>query len=396
MEMKPDETATHSVADRIAGLERSMIRYMFDSAQAMDREDLVHLEIGEPDYDTPTHVLDAADEAVRGGATHYTSNAGIPPLREAIANKTERDNGIRYDPETDITVTVGAMEALHLALLTITEPGQEIIIPSPAWPNYRTQAVLAGGKPVEVPLDTDGFQLDTKAMIERISSETAAIVLCSPSNPTGQLLDAADVRAVADAAAEHNAYVIADEVYEGLVYGGSKEAIASQVADRDRVLTVNSISKKYAMTGWRLGWLAGAEPIISEVTKIHESTTACASAPSQHAALAAISGPQAPIEEMKSSFRERRNYVDDRISSIEGVQCPRPEGAFYAFVDITSVAESSLEAAESLLYDHGVVVAPGAGFGDAGEGFVRLSFANGLDRLELGLDRIEEFVEVNR
>lgn len=395
--MTTNQSATPSVAKRIAGVERSMIRYMFDKAQHLNGNDLVHLEIGEPDYDTPTHVLDAANEAVRDGATHYTSNAGIPELRSAIAKKTERDNGVWFDPKSEITVTVGAMEALHLALLTITEPGDEVIIPSPAWPNYETQAILAGGTPVDVPLDAaEGFQLDTDALINQISENTAAVILCSPSNPTGQVLNAADVRAVAEVAADHGAYVIADEVYEGLVYGKAKEAIASQVSDPEMVLSVNSVSKKYAMTGWRLGWLAGAEQVIQAVTKIHESTTACASAPSQHAALEAISGVQEPFEEMKASFHERRDYVFSRISAIDGIWCPKPEGAFYAFVDMRSVNESSLEVAESLLYDHGVVVAPGGGFGDAGEGFIRLSFANSLEQLELGLDRIEAFVEENR
>jgi aspartate aminotransferase len=385
------------VASHIAGLERSSIRYMFDKAAQSERDDLVHLEIGEPDFDTPDHIVEAATDAASNGATHYTSNAGIEPLREAIAEKTATDNGVEYDPQREIVVTVGAMEALHLALVAITERDEEILIPTPSWPNYLTQAVLAGGVPVEVPLDTDGgFQLDTEAICEAITSKTAAVILSSPSNPTGQVLDPEDVNRVADTAAANGAFVIADEVYEGLVYEGSNDGIASVVDDRDVVLTVSSVSKKYAMTGWRLGWLAGPEHVLSEVTKIHESTTACAPTPSQHAALEAITGPQEPANEMKAAFRERRDYVYDRISAIEELTCPKPTGAFYAFVDVRSVTDDSLEFAEALLDEQGVVVAPGSGFGESGEGFVRLSFATGLDELERGLDRIEAMMEGSR
>lgn len=372
---------------------------MFDKAQAYDSDDLVHLEMGEPDFDTPDHIIDAATAAARNGATHYTSNAGLLKLREAIAEKTRRDNGTEYAPATQITVTVGAMEALHLALLSVVDVGDRVVIPSPSWPNYRAQAKLAGGVPVEVPLSAEtGFSLDAEEIVEAITDDTAAVILCSPSNPTGQVYDTEAIRTVVDAAVAHDAYVIADEVYEGLVYRGSVKGVAARSDQPDHVLTVNSVSKAYAMTGWRLGWLTGPEPIIEAVTTIHESTTACAAAPSQHAALAALTGSQDPAEAMRKAFGKRRDFVIDRITAIPGLSCPEPDGAFYAFVDMSALDGTSLEIAERLLYEHHVVVAPGSGFGDAGEGYVRLSFANDMEALGTGLDRLESMVrsEVKR
>jgi aspartate aminotransferase len=388
-----ETSAHHHLSDRVRSVDRSKIRYMFDKAQAYDSDNLIHLEIGEPDFDTPKHIVNAAMEAANSGATHYTSNAGLSELRAAIAEKTRQDNGVEYDPATQITVTVGAMEALHLAVLAVANAGDRVVVPSPSWPNYETQAKLAGATPVEVPLPAEsGFALDADRVCESIDDNTAAVILCSPSNPTGRIYDSRAVQAVVDAAADHDTYVIADEVYEGLVYQGSAEGIAAQSDHPNRVLTVNSVSKKYAMTGWRLGWLAGPEPIIEAVTTMHESTTACAASPSQHAALAAITGSQEPVQEMAAAFRKRRDFVVDRIAEIPELSCPTPDGAFYAFVDVSALDGTSLEIAERMLYEYDVVVAPGSGFGDAGEGYVRLSFANSINALETGFDRIESMV----
>lgn len=380
------------LANRATSVERSSIRLMFDLAQEHDSEDLVHLEIGEPDFDTPDHIVEAASEAAADGQTHYTSNAGLPELREAIAADMARD-GVTVDPRSEILVTTGAMEALHLAMLTTVDPGEEVVVPTPLWPNYRTQVKLADAIPIEVPLPhEEGFALDSDRIIDAMSDETAAVVLTSPSNPTGSVYEQDAVARVVEAAVEHDAYVIADEVYKGLVYGDQPTGIAGYVDAADHVLTVSSCSKTYAMTGWRLGWLAGPEAVVDAATKLHESTTACAPSVSQHAAIAALEGPQDDVESMHEAFRERRDYVVDRLDDIPDVSCAEPEGAFYAFVDVSSLDASSLSVAKNLLYDHGVVTTPGSGFGDAGEGFLRMSFANGLERLEVGLDRFEAFV----
>ena len=377
--------------DRVRRTKRSSIRVMFDLAERHDG-DLVRLEVGEPDFDTPEHVIDAAAQAARGGATGYTSNAGLPECRDAIRDRLAADFDVPYERD-EIVVTVGGMEALHLATLATVSPGETVVVPGPTWPNYATQASLADGHFREVPMPAEtGFALDADRVIEAMDDDVGAVVLTTPSNPTGRVFDPDACRAVVEAAADHDAYVIADEVYLVLTYDREPEAIAGYTDRPDHVLTVGSCSKTYAMTGWRLGWLAGDAHLIDEVVKVHESTTACASSVAQHAAIAALSGPQAPAEEMYRAFKRRRDLVVDRVDAIDGLSCPRPEGAFYAFLD-PGIEGGSLPLAKHLLTEHGVVLAPGDGFGEAGRGRLRLSFANSAERIEEGLDRIEAGLE---
>ncbi|WP_247003542.1 pyridoxal phosphate-dependent aminotransferase [Halosolutus gelatinilyticus] len=373
--------------DRVRRADRSSIRVMFDLAERHDG-DLVRLEVGEPDFDTPQHVVDAAARAAREGETHYTSNAGLPACRRAISETLAAEFGVRYDPD-EIVVTVGGMEALHLAVLATVSPGEELLVPGPTWPNYETQALLADGSFREVPMPAEsGFALEADRVIDAMGDDTGAVVLTTPSNPTGRVFDPAACRAVVEAAADHDAYVIADEVYLGLTYDGAAEGIAAHTGHPDHVVTVGSCSKAYAMTGWRLGWLAGDGHLVDEVTKVREATTACASSVAQHAAIAALTGPKGPFEEMRRAFRRRRDLVVDRVAEIDGLSCPRPEGAFYAFLD-PGLDADSLSVATYLLEEHGVVLAPGDGFGETAPERLRLSFANSLDRLDEGFDRIE-------
>ncbi len=384
------QNADRRLAARVQAVERSVIRVMYDMADAHDG-DLARLEVGEPDFDTPEHVIEAAFEAVRSGETHYTPNAGIPELREAIADRYAGE-GVSVDPTGEVGVTTGAMEALHLAMLTVVDSGTEVVIPTPGWPNHATQTRLAGGEPVEVPLSADeGFALDPEAVIEAIGEKTAAVVLTRPSNPTGRVFEVDAVGAVAAAAADHGAYVIADEVYRDLVYEGDGRSIAAVVDDPENVITVASCSKTYAMTGWRVGWLLAPAAVSERANAIHESTTACASSVGQHAALAALTGPEEPIHEMRAAFAERREYVTERIEALPGITAPTPEGAFYAFLDVRAFGEETLSIATTLLEEYGVVVAPGTGFGEVGEGHLRVSFAAGMDELERGFDGIEAF-----
>jgi aspartate aminotransferase len=270
---------------------------MFDLAQEYDDSDLVHLEIGEPDFDTPEHIVQAASDAIADGATHYTSNAGLPTLRRAVTADITDD--YQYDPESQVLVTAGAMEALTLAFLTLVDPGDEVVVPTPAWPNYRTQVEMVGGKFVGVPLDSEnGYALDSEAVVDAISDDTGLVVLTTPSNPTGQVYDAVATDAVVAAAADHGAAVVADEVYKHLVYEGDGRSIVDTTPHPDHVVTLGSCSKTYAMTGWRVGWLAGDRSIVDQATKVRESTTACTSSVAQHAALAALTGPQEPVTEM--------------------------------------------------------------------------------------------------
>jgi aspartate aminotransferase len=377
---------------RVTSLEPTRIREMVALAAEQDG-DLVHLEIGEPDFDTPEHVVEAATEAARAGKTDYTTGRGIPELREAIAAKSAREHDLDVDPSSEVMVSAGAMEAICLALLTVAEPGSEVVVPTPAWPNYVIQIRIADATPVQVAMPAErGFDLDPDRVADAISEDTSAVVLNSPSNPTGRIHDPDAVERVIEAAAEHDAYVIADEVYSSLTFDGDARSMVADVADRDRVFVVNSCSKQYAMTGWRVGWLAGPERLIDSAVMLHPGTTLCASTPSQYAALAALTGPQEPIEAMYDAFAERRDYVADRVEALPAVTAAAPEGAFYAFLDVSAVPGSSFEISTRLLREQGVVTTPGDGFGPGGEDHVRISFANSTERLGEGFDRIETFL----
>ena len=378
---------------RALSAEASPIREMANLASQYEGDDLVSLAIGEPDFTTPSHIIEAAAKAAKDGATHYTQNAGFLELREAISEKMLSENKADFDPVSEIVVTNGAMQALCFALLATVDPGSEVIFPTPCWPNYFSQVKLAEGKSILVKLpQSNGFQLDPDMLIKSITKDTAAIVLNSPNNPTGVVYDRKAINEVVTAAADNNAYVIADDVYEGLIYEGDADSIVSYVDHPENILVINSCSKKYAMTGWRLGWLAGNKDIIAAATKLHQSTTSSASSVSQMAALEAITGDQAPINAMKKEFQSRRDYVVNRIKEMQSVSCPKPGGAIYAFLDVSSLGGSDSDIAKRLLMDYGVVTVPGSGF-EAEGSFLRLSTATSMDQLKLGLDRIEQMLE---
>ncbi|MFB6218619.1 MAG: pyridoxal phosphate-dependent aminotransferase [Halobacteriaceae archaeon] len=380
------------LADRMQSFQESDIRRMFDLAEEHEG-DLVRLEIGEPDFDTPEHIIDAAADAAKGGATHYTHNAGIRELREAIARKLDRDNDLDVEPGSEVAVTVGAMEAVYFSLLATCNPGDEVVIPTPAWVNYFTMAGAVDFEPVEVPLPEEtGFALDPDRIADAVTADTRVVVLTTPNNPTGRVFDTDAAREVVEIAAANDAYVIADEVYERITYDTEPTNVAANTPHREHVISVSAFSKTYAMTGWRVGWLAGPDPIVQSVRKLHQASTTCAPSVSQHAALEALEGPQEPIREMLDAFAARREYVVERIDDIDAVDAADPEGGFYVFLDVRELAGSSLDIAERLLTEYGVVTVPGSGFGDAGEGYLRLSFANSKERLAEGFDRIEAMV----
>lgn len=365
------------------------MRAMADLAEGQDH-DVVNLAFGDPDFDTPAHVVDAAMDAARAGNTHYTSNFGIEPLRVAIADEYA-DAGVSVDPGREIAVTTGAIQGLSFAIMALADPGDEVVVPTPAWPSYFTQVGVATASLTRVPLERDDdFALDGARVADAIGDETAAVVLSTPSNPTGQVYDRDAIATVVEAAAAHDTWVIADEVYWRLVYDDTFESIAAQT-DYDRVVVANSASKTYAMTGWRVGWLVGPEAFVDSMAQLHQAFSTCASSVSQHALLAALEGPQEPIREMQAAYADRREYVLDRIESIPGIEAPTPRGGFYVFPDVRELGESSLEVASRLVEEAGVVTAPGVGFGAAGEGHLRISFASGMDELATAFDRIEAF-----
>ena len=378
------------LARRVAETDETMIRTMYDLAEQQSG-DLVRLEIGEPDFDTPAHIIDAAARAARAGATHYTPNAGVPQLREAIAEKMERDHGLVTDP-SEVVAAAGATEALFLTLLTTADVGDEVVVPTPSWPQYRLQVQLVGATPVEVPLAAaEGFALDVDRVVDAIGDETACVVLNSPSNPTSRISDAEVVDEIVEAAAEHDAVVVLDEVYASLDYTGESRSLAAGRAS-DNVVVNNACSKQYAMTGWRLGWLVAPAHLAAAAIKLHPGTSSCPSSLSQHGAVAALTGPQDDAEAMARAFRERRDYVLQRVEEIPTLSCPTPEGGFYAFLDVRALDGTSFEVATRLIESYGVVTVPGEGFGAGGEGFVRVSFASSMDDLEAGFDRIARMV----
>lgn len=378
------------IAARATRIEPQQIRLMFELA-AECAGDLVHLEFGEPDFDTPDHIVEGAVTAARAGQTKYTANAGVRELREAIAAKIDPELDTSVDAATEVIVTTGGVEALLLAMQTVVPGDGEVVIPTPTWPNPISQAKLVGGRPVTVEMDAEhGFVPEAAEIVEAIGPETAAVLLASPGNPTGRVLPRETIEAVLAAATRHDAYVIADEVYRELTYEDIPPRIDALA--QERVLTVGSCSKAYAMTGWRVGWLVGPETVVEHMVKLHESTTSCVNTPAQHAAIAALTGPQEPVRGMREAFRERRDYLLSRIESIPGVAAPMPEGAFYAFVDVGRLPGTSMDIAKRLLYEYDVVAAPGTAFGPGGEDHLRFSFANDLERLALGMDRFEEMV----
>ena len=360
---------------RVEAISISGIREVFEAAG----EDAINLGLGQPDFPAPTHARQAAVEAIEAGkADAYTGNKGIAPLREAIAAKHERDQGIDVDPG-DVIATAGGSEALHLAMEAHVDAGEEVIFPDPGFVSYDALTKVAGGTPKPVPL-RDDLTLDPATVEDAITDDTAMFVVNSPGNPTGAVSPEADVREFARIADEHDVVCLSDEVYEPFVFEGEHHSPISY-ADTDNVVVVNGCSKTYSMTGWRLGWVTASTRRIERMLRVHQYVQACASAPAQYAAEAALTGPQGVVDEMRETFEERRNLLLDRFAEM-GVEVPTPKGAFYA---MPKVPEGFVDAC----IDRGVVVVPGDAFGEGGAGHARLSYANDTESLREALDVME-------
>ena len=365
-------------ARRVEAISISGIREVFEAAG----EDAINLGLGQPDFPTPTHAREAAVEAIEAGkADAYTGNKGIEPLREAIAAKYERDQGVAVDPG-DVIATAGGSEALHLAMEAHVDAGEEVIFPDPGFVSYDALTKVAGGTPKPVPL-RDDLTLDPAVVEEAITDDTAMFVVNSPGNPTGAVSPEADVREFARIADEHEVVCLSDEVYEPFVFDGEHHSPVSY-ADTDSVVVVNGCSKFYSMTGWRLGWVTASTRRIERMLRVHQYIQACASAPAQYAAEAALTGPQGVVDEMRETFEKRRNLLLDRFAEM-GVEVPTPKGAFYA---MPKVPEGFVDAC----IDRGVIVVPGEAFGDGGAGHARLSYANDTEALREALNVMEGVV----
>jgi len=361
---------------RVEQVSISGIREVFEAAG----EDAINLGLGQPDFPTPGHAREAAIDAIRAGdAGGYTSNKGTRSLREAIAEKHARDNGLDVDPG-DVIATAGGSEALHVALEAHVDAGQSVIVPDPGFVSYEALTHLAGGEPRPVGLRED-LTLDPAAVEDAITDDTAAFVVNSPANPTGAVQSPADTREFARIADEHDVLCVSDEVYEHIVFEGEHRS-PMEFAESDNVVVVNACSKTYSMTGWRLGWVVGATPRIERMLRVHQYAQACASAPAQYAAEAALSGPQDVVDEMVAAFERRRDVLVEGLEEL-GIDCPTPKGAFYAMPE---VPEGFVDAC----IERDVVVVPGEAFGDRGAGHARISYPVNVEMLEKALSAMGE------
>ena len=375
----------------ITAMPRSGIREVMDLARG--REGILHLEVGEPDFPTPPHIVEAAVRGVRDGHTKYTANAGTASLREAIAAKLERRNGFAADPG-QVVVTHGAVNALLTALMVLVEPGEGILVPDPGWPNYQMMAKMLDAEAVAYPLDAaTGYEPDLGRLAELAERAGAKVLLInSPGNPTGAVWSRETVRQVVEIAREHGLYVLSDEVYEEIVFEG--EHVSPAVFDRDgRVITVSAVSKTYAMTGWRIGYLAATRELAELVAKAQEAIVACPGAMAQVAAEAALTGPQDCVAEMRDAYRRRRDVAVEALEA-EGLLISAPRGAFYVLADVSRATADTVAFARSLVAEHGVAVAPGATFGPGGAGAVRLSLASPVAVIEEGIARLARATRV--
>ena len=358
-------------------------------------KDVIHLEHGEPDFATPSHILEAAEEAMNQGFTHYTEINGMLELREAIAEKLEKENNISADPKTEITITSGTQEAMFIAALGLLNPGDEALILDPYYPAYLEDSLIAEAVPVTVPLsEKENYRVDMDILESKVTKKTKMIWFCNPSNPTGHVFSKEDLEIIAEVAKKHDLIVFVDEIYEKLVYDGAKHiSIASLDGMKERTITVNGFSKAYAMTGWRIGYVVADQKISSILRKLHYYATLCPNAISQKAALAALTGPQKCVEEMVKEYDRRRKMVINEFAKVKALSVTAPKGAFYVFPDFSMFEESDEALALKLMKEAKVVTVPGSGFGEAGRGHLRISYSVPYDEVKEGVKRIREYIE---
>jgi aspartate/methionine/tyrosine aminotransferase len=381
------------VSYRAERLSPSGIRVIFDKASKI--KDVVRLEIGEPDFDTPEHIKKAAVEAMNQGYTHYSSNRGFLDLRQAISQKLRKDTGQSFSPETEIMATAGGSSAITLSILATINPGDEVLIPDPGWPLYEQVVSVADGKPVKYPLyEKDEFSVNPENIKTKITKKTKMIIINSPANPTGGTLPKTDLNEVAKLAKEHNLLILSDEVYEKIVYDEFKHFSVASVSDiKDNVIVINSFSKTYAMTGWRLGFVATKSEIIAQISKINSFLTTCANTIAQKAGIVALKSSQDCVKKMVAEYSARRDYLTKRLNEIKSISCLIPKGAFYIFANISKLNMSSFKFCIRLLDEAHVASVPGSSFGLLGENYVRFTYANSMQELEKAADKIEQFTE---
>jgi len=371
----------------------SGIRRFFDLVATMP--EVITLGVGEPDFATPWHICDALLHALRRGETSYTSNYGLLSLRQAIAEMLARDYGVSYDPETEILITVGVSEAIDLALRACVGPGEQVIVAEPCYVAYKACVILAGAEPVIVPTTAaEGFKLRPDALRAALTPRTKALIISYPNNPTGAVMTREELAAIAAVAIDHDLLVISDEIYARLTYEGQHTCLASLPDMRDRTILLNGFSKAYAMTGWRVGFAAAPADILEAMMRIHSYTALCAPITGQNAALEALRAGRPEMESMIAEYDQRRRLFVKGLNDI-GLECPPPQGAFYAFPSIHATGLSSEEFCEKLLYQQKVAAVPGTAFGACGEGHIRCTYANSMDNLKEALRRLQLFMHAH-
>ncbi len=372
----------------------SGIRKVFEAAGQLEKQgkDIINLGIGRPNFDTPAHIKEAAKKSLDDGNVFYTSNYGTEGLRSAVAEKLKRDNGLDYEM-TDVIVTVGANQAVSIAMTALLDPGDEVLVPNPSWLHYFYCADLVGAKTVSYPLlEENGFNVIPEDIEKLVTPKTKMVIVNSPNNPTGSILSKESLQAIADIANKYDLIVLSDEIYEKLIYDDSIHySIASLDGMKERTVLIHGVSKSYSMTGWRIGFAVSAnKEFISAMIRVLQYTVTCANSFAQDGAEAALRGSQQCVEDMRLQFDRRRKLVYDRINKIEGLSCIAPKGAFYCFVNIKKLGMSDQEASDYYLNEAGVAMIPGSAFGEYGAGYLRVAFSNSYENIEKAMDRIAD------
>ncbi len=378
------------LCERVVNIKPSGIRKFFDIASEM--KDAISLGVGEPDFDTPWHIRDEGIYSLEQGRTFYTSNAGLKDLKIEIARYLKRRIGVEYDYNHEIMVTVGGSEGIDIALRAMIDPGDEVLIPQPSYVSYEPCAILTGAKPVIIELKAENeFRLTAQELRDACTDKTKVLVLPFPNNPTGAIMERADLEAIAEVIKEKDLFVISDEIYSELSYKGDHVSITQLPGMKERTVLINGFSKAYAMTGWRLGYACAPEIILKQMLKIHQFAIMCAPTTSQYAAIEALKNGDEDVSKMREAYNQRRRFLMDAFKRM-GLECFEPYGAFYVFPCIKEFGMTSEEFAMAFLEEEKVAVVPGTAFGDSGEGFLRISYAYSIDNLKVAIGRLEKFI----
>ncbi|QUI25471.1 aminotransferase class I/II-fold pyridoxal phosphate-dependent enzyme [Vallitalea pronyensis] len=381
----------NKLSNRVKVIPPSGIRKFFDIVSEM--KDAISLGVGEPDFDTPWHIREEGIYSLEKGKTYYTSNAGMLELREEICHYLKRKFQLDYDYKTETLITVGGSEGIDLAFRALINPGDEVLIPQPSFVSYEPCAYLAGATPVIIPLKVENeFRLTKEEVEAYVTEKTKMLVLPFPNNPTGAIMEREDLEAIAEVAIKHDLIVLSDEIYAELTYGDKHVSIAAIEGMRERTIIINGFSKAYSMTGWRMGYAVGPKEVIGPMTKIHQYGIMCTPTTSQYAAIEAVKNGDPDVEEMRKAYNGRRKVMIEGFRKM-GLACFEPLGAFYLFPSIKETGLTSEEFATQLLHEQKVAVVPGTAFGESGEGFIRCSYAYGIEDLKKAIERISQFVE---